>query len=357
MLVTGIEIFSGAGGMSVGAGMAGINTKLAIEIDKYAALTFKHNHPDSIVLQTDIRSIKSDDIKPFLSEDIDDLVLFGGPPCQGFSKSNLRTRNLLNANNWLFEEFLRITKLVKPQCVVLENVYGLIGTEKGIFLESIIKGLNKLGYDIQFSVLNAMDFGVPQNRERVFIVGTRENVKFKFPVPEKQNRVTVLEALDDLPLLLNGEQAHEKPYVKPARFKYAQLLRAGLELSSNHNVSRNNSTVIDRYKYVPQGGNWKNIPNDLLANTYKDSSRCHTGIYHRLNEDLPSVVIGNYRKNMLIHPWQDRGLSVREAARLQSFPDYFKFLGNLGNQQQQVGNAVPPLLAKAVFENIVKSFN
>jgi DNA (cytosine-5)-methyltransferase 1 len=117
-------------------------------------------------------------------------------------------------------------------------------------------------------------------------------------------------------------------------------------------VSKNSKSVIERYAYIPQGGNWEDIPETLMKN-YADRSRCHTGIYHRLKEDAPSVTIGNYRKAMLIHPWEDRGLSVREAARLQSFPDNYQFMGSIGFQQQQVSNAVPPLLAKAVFEMIV----
>jgi DNA (cytosine-5)-methyltransferase 1 len=122
----------------------------------------------------------------------------------------------------------------------------------------------------------------------------------------------------------------------------------------NHLVTRNSELVIERYKYIPQGGNWEHIPEHLMKN-YKDKSRCHTGIYRRLDNNKPSVVIGNYRKNMLIHPTQNRGLSVREAARLQSFPDSFVFKGSIGFQQQQVGNAVPPLLAKALFSSILKA--
>lgn len=121
--------------------------------------------------------------------------------------------------------------------------------------------------------------------------------------------------------------------------------------SSNNLVTKSSPEIIKRYRYVPQGGNWQNIPENLM-NNYKDTTRCHTGIYHRLKEDEPSVVLGNFRKNMLIHPQQDRGLSVREAARLQSFPDWYEFVGSIGFQQQQVGNAVPPLLAKAVFTAI-----
>jgi DNA (cytosine-5)-methyltransferase 1 len=129
-------------------------------------------------------------------------------------------------------------------------------------------------------------------------------------------------------------------------------MRGKLKLCSGHIVTQNKDYIIDRYKYIKQGENWKSIPDDLMDN-YTNSSRCHSGIYHRLCDNEPSVVIGNYRKNMLIHPWENRGLSVREAARLQSFPDWYQFCGGIGYQQQQVGNAVPPLLAKEVFKSIL----
>jgi DNA (cytosine-5)-methyltransferase 1 len=130
-------------------------------------------------------------------------------------------------------------------------------------------------------------------------------------------------------------------------------MRNGNAECTGHLVTNNATEIIERYKHIPQGGNWENIPEKLLSN-YTDRTRCHTGIYRRLRENRPSVVLGNYRKNMLIHPWQDRGLSVREAARLQSFPDWYEFQGSIGFQQQQVGNAVPPLLAKAVFTALME---
>jgi DNA (cytosine-5)-methyltransferase 1 len=133
-------------------------------------------------------------------------------------------------------------------------------------------------------------------------------------------------------------------------------MRDGLAVSRNHLVTRNADFILERYRFVPPGGNWEDIPIRLMKN-YADRDRCHTGIYHRLRLDEPSKVIGNYRKNMVIHPSQNRGLSVREAARLQSFPDSFVFKGSIGFQQEQVGNAVPPLLAKAVFDAIVRSAN
>lgn len=345
----GIEIFSGVGGMSLGATMAGIDVVMAVEINKEAASTFQINHPNALVINQDIRLLKDIPIKVGRKEQ---KVLFGGPPCQGFSKSNKKTRNKDNPNNWLFEEFLRIAKLWKPDWIVLENVQGLLETAGGAFLEEILKGFNKEGYSLNYKVLNAMNFGVPQNRERFFLVGSLHGAKYTFPEKIITQPVTVSDALSDLPILTNGFPDIDLPYKISAESEYARLLRNGNSICVNNGVSTNTEMVLNRYKYIPQGGNWQNIPKELM-HTYEDASRCHTGIYHRLNEKKPSVVIGNYRKNMLIHPWQDRGLSVREAARLQSFPDNFKFVGSLNSKQQQVGNAVPPLLSKEVFTKLM----
>jgi DNA (cytosine-5)-methyltransferase 1 len=166
-------------------------------------------------------------------------------------------------------------------------------------------------------------------------------------------KVTVRDALSDLPCLENGSNADILPYLRDADNEYAMSMRGTLTHCTGHLVTKNSEQVIKRYNHIKQGENWESIPVELMQN-YTDPARCHTGIYHRLRDDKPSVVIGNYRKNMLIHPWSNRGLSVREAARLQSFPDDYIFTGSIGFQQQQVGNAVPPLLAKKVFELITK---
>lgn len=344
----GIEIFSGAGGMSTGALMAGVDVKAAIDIDSEALNTFGFNHPNATTINSDIRRIKKIPVEIPVNEQ---LALFGGPPCQGFSKSNHRTRNKENPNNWLFEEYVRLTKTWHPDWIVLENVRGMVETEGGYFLEEVLKSLEKVGYTVQYKVLNAADFGVPQNRERLFIVGSLHGEKYVFPEKNISKPVTVKQALNDLPELSNGNQDIELPYKSSNYSLYAKGLREDNRICFNNAVSTNTPEVIKRYKYIPQGGNWKNVPQRLMT-SYTDSSRCHSGIYHRLDESKPSVVIGNYRKNMLIHPKQDRGLSVREAARLQSFPDSYIFKGSLGSQQQQVGNAVPPYLAKAIFSNM-----
>ncbi|MFA5770964.1 MAG: DNA cytosine methyltransferase, partial [Patescibacteria group bacterium] len=280
-------------------------------------------------------------------------ILFGGPPCQGFSSSNQKTRNKNNKNNWLFKEYLRLTKEQKPDWVIVENVKGIIETEDGFFFEIIINELKKLGYTSNYAILNAANYGVPQIRNRVFIVGSLHGIKYEFPETVTKKHFTVNEAISDLPNLKSGANYHELDYKSEAKNKYQIFMRKKSKKAVNNFVTANCDLVLKRYKHIPQGGNWQDIPDTLMKN-YIDFTRCHTGIYHRLKEDKPSVVIGNYRKNMLIHPTEDRGLSVREAARLQSFPDTFHFYGSIGFQQQQVGNSVPPLLAKAIFDRILK---
>jgi len=238
--------------------------------------------------------------------------------------------------------------------VVFENVKGLLETEDGFFLEAVLGGFKKLGYTTSHFVLNSANFGVPQKRNRLFIIGSLHGVEVATPKSTVRRFRTVREAIEDLPELENGEAPDLAEYSTAAKSDYARNMRKRLQECRNNVVTYNAPRILRRYSYIPQGGNWEYIPDTLMKN-YKDASRCHTGIYRRLKENEPSVVIGNFRKNMLIHPWKDRGLSVREAARLQSIPDWFQFAGSIGFQQQQVGNLVPPLLAEAVFKKILES--
>lgn len=346
----GIDLFAGAGGLSLGAMQAGIEVRMAVESNPYAAATYSWNHPHTRVYMGDIRKLK----KINISKERKNTILFGGPPCQGFSTSNQKTRNLNNPGNWLFLEFFRIAKLWKPDWIVLENVTGIADTEGGIFLEQIHAKFKSLDYTVSMLVLNAVDYGVPQKRHRFFAVGSLQGISIRQPIPSVSRYVAVREAISDLPDLPNGAEFGCIPYKCSAKYNYARCMRGRQKQTTGHLVTMNTPLVVRRYKHIPQGGNWRDIPGKLMSN-YADRYRCHTGIYYRLKEDEPSVVIGNYRKNMLVHPTQDRGLSVREAARLQSFPDSYEFKGSIGFQQQQVGNAVPPLLAKAVF-NTIKSY-
>jgi DNA (cytosine-5)-methyltransferase 1 len=348
--LVGIDLFAGAGGMSLGAVLAGIEVVLAVELDPWAARTYHTNHPETEICEEDIRSLSSRRLKSIPKGR--KTVVFGGPPCQGFSYSNLRTRSSKNPENWLYLEFLRVVEALSPEWVVFENVCGIVNTAGGLFVKEVIDRLSP-HYTLSYGLLNAMHHGVPQNRARFFLVGSRSGVRFRMPRPSRSEPVTVHEAISDLPVLANGAAVSWMPYRTPSASRYARRMRDGQEGSSNHLVTRNADNIVKRYSHVPQGGNWEDIPARMMRN-YTDRSRCHTGIYHRLRYDTPSVVIGNFRKNMLIHPEQDRGLSVREAARIQSFPDSYEFQGSIGFQQQQVGNAVPPLLAKAVFHQVVR---
>lgn len=347
----GIDLFSGAGGMSVGAVRAGINSRLAVESDINAASTYAAAHPDCKIFCNDIRDLSRYRIRQVPKGD-SGTVVFGGPPCQGFSYSNSRTRNVENENNWLFEEFLRVVRVWHPDWVVFENVRGIVDTANGVFLDSIVERFDKLKYSLAFGLLNASDFGVPQDRTRFFLIGCRHKRSVELPTPSKGRAPTVWDAIRDLPALENGSSESWRSYSRRKPSPYAKSLRSKSKRCPNHLVTRNSKLVLKRYKFVPEGGNWSNIPERLMKN-YADKSRCHTRIYHRLSRDAPSVVIGNFRKNMLIHPFEDRGLSVREAARIQSFPDSMEFMGSIGFQQQQVGNAVPPMLAEAVFRQIL----
>lgn len=350
-MLYGIDIFSGAGGLSLGAEMAGIKISHAVEINPSAAKTFLRNHKGAEVHQGDIKDIKSSDL---ISQNHPVFVIMRGPPCQGFSLSNTRTRNMENKNNFLFLEFVRLVKEIKPTWFVLENVWGLTNINEGRTKTMIENCFQELGYKVKSGVLWASDYGVPQKRNRFFMVGNKNGIEFEFPKPFDYE-VTVEEAIADLPILANGQMLAEAPYMIPFEQSsdYAQQMRKESDVATQNYVSRNNELVIERYRHIPQGGNWRNIPDCLMKN-YADKGRCHSGIYKRLVASKPSVVISNYRKSMLIHPSQDRGLSVREAARLQSFPDNFIFEGPISHIQQQIGNAVPPLLAKAVFSQIVK---
>jgi DNA (cytosine-5)-methyltransferase 1 len=337
--------------MSLGAIWAGVSVKTAIDKDPYATSTYRTNHPEVDVRTCDISALERLGIE---RKKTDRLILFGGPPCRGFSTSNQRTRSLRNPTNWLFSEFLRHTAQLHPDWVIFENVRGLLETEGGFFFDQVVSKLRKQGYTVSHWLLNAADFGVPQKRWRVFVIGSLHGVIPKMPTGITTQRVTVADAILDLPVLRNGASVDRMPYRSRPHSSYAEDMRVDLEGCTNHLVTRNDPRILERYKYIPRGGNWKDIPRKLMK-SYAAPERCHTGIYKRLRLDAPSIVIGNFRKNMLIHPTQTRGLSVREAARLQSFPDSFKFIGTIGLQQQQVGNAVPPLLAKAVFASILKA--
>lgn len=348
----GIDLFAGAGGLSLGAELAGIDVLVAIEQEKNAVATYRKNHQNTTIINDDIHNVDARTLLPNLD---DTLIVFGGPPCQGYSYSNKKTRTTDNPNNSLFLEFLRVVEECKPTWFLFENVEGFKQFQNGEVREEVKRLFEQLRYKVNDGILLASRFGVPQNRHRYFMVGNNKGISFHFP-EGSDVKLSVDDAISDLPILQNGEMSESLPYRNNANkaSKYARLMREGSRKSKQNYVSRNEEYVIERYKYIGQGQNWRAIPDELMQN-YANKNNCHSGIYRRLIASKPSVVISNYRKNMLIHPYEDRGLSVREAARLQSFPDKYLFEGSIQKMQQQIGNAVPPLLAKAVFEQIIRA--
>ena len=215
--------------------------------------------------------------------------MLGGPPCQGFSTANQRTRGLDNPSNLLWVHFIHHVRSIQPEFVVFENVKGFVETAKGFFFASIVKELKRLGYHVEHTVLNALDYGVPQRRTRLFVVAAR-SASGLLPAPASDPPATVRDAIRDLPVLLNGAAIQRADYRTNPHSEYAAQLRGGSDACTNNLVTRNAEHVVRRYAHIPPGGNWKCVPRRLMLN-YADRSRCHDHIYHRLAWDKPSIVI------------------------------------------------------------------
>ena len=350
-----VDLFSGAGGLSLGFQRAGFEIASWLEIDPNAAATLRANHPNhgleyDPVINHDIRYVGVSEIEARLNQigatRVD--VLVGGPPCKGYSRTNKQTRTKDNPLNYLYQHYLGLARQLKPRMIVMENVSDIRTFANGEVVDDIKFELECMGYTVHpIETLDASHFGVPQVRHRTIIIAHQKRMRFAYPDRTCFEPVTVWDAIADLPTVKNGNLADELAYSADPSTPYQRAIRGEQDRVYNNLVTRNGELVLKRYKHIPQGGNWRNIPDELMQN-YADKERCHNWIYRRLPEGRPSVTITNFRKNMLIHPREDRGLSVREAARLQSFPDSYRFCGGIAHQQQQVADAVPPLMAEAL---------
>lgn len=301
-------------------------------------------------------------------------VLLGGPPCQGFSTANSQ-RDPDHPLNDLVLTFADYANALKPKIAVVENVPGLAHRFQSDPHSKLALLLRKLrqNFHCYHTILNAVDYGVPQLRQRFFLIAVNRdldldiNAETVFPKPtygpgRQRDYVTVRDAIADLPRVSNGGGLRERTYTPRSSLSaFVRQARrfAPSDVLWDHVVSRNSDYVIRRYSLIPPGGNLQSIKRRIW--NYYDISQAHSNIYRRLLWDEPSVTIGNFRKSMIIHPGQDRGLSLREAARLQSLPDWFGFVPNssgdgrdgLNHHQQQVGNAVSFLLTTAISEHIM----
>lgn len=342
-----LDLFCGAGGLSLGFQMSGFNIIGGIDFNEYAMQTHKKNFPEGVNLCIDIKTFDDTQVLNLFKEEVD--VIVGGPPCQGFSSANQwQSEEEKVEKNLLFYEYMRVVKLLKPKIFVIENVRQILTNNNSYAKNEIMKISEQLGYKVSFSVLNAAEYGVPQKRIRAFIIGVDEKLNkiFNFDKLEKKDIITVKEALSDLYELENKENIKR---LNINLSNYQRLMKQNSNsIIYNHEIKYPMNKVQERIKFVPQGGNWKDVPEELW-DTQRNNR--HSSAYRRLKENDISITIDTGHMNYF-HPIFNRVPTVRESARLQSFPDDFVFLGSKTAQFMQVGNAVPPLLAKEIADKI-----
>lgn len=352
-MLNAIDLFSGAGGLLTGLINTNYNVLFSVEIDKAAVQTHHLNFPDIPIFDDDIRNLTTDKILEFTKGQQVDLVV-GGPPCQGFSVFG--KRRFINTKgynpkeddrNKLVYEYIRIVKELRPKYFFMENVKGFLSLDGGLFIKEVISEFNRIGYtNIEFDVFNAADYGVPQKRQRMLMVGNRIGEKVTFPIPTHFEKSTLFDE------------------------KYTIVGQAIMDLVDkteddipNHVPLKHKDVVAERMSYVKEGKKLviDDIPEHLLNSTRPDSTtgkvKNYSHIYKRLHRNEPANTLVPGHNAFPIHPTLNRTLTVREAARIQTFPDSHTFCGTRQQQCIQVGNAVPPLLAEKFFIHIAIDIN
>lgn len=393
-----LDLFSGAGGFSLGFQKAGCQILGAIEFDKWAADTFEFNHKGSKVLLGDIRKFSNEFIAKEIKKKPD--IIIGGPPCQGFSICTKNAGDPKDPRNSLFIEFVRIAKYFMPSIIVMENVPNIMNakTKKGEMVVDIIEAeFSSLGYNVNKKILTASDYGVPQRRQRFVLVATKKKIKQPFPqkkyITEEEKKSflplvdgdisklkdcpTLWDAISDLPDIEACEGAEEMEYTHEAKNDFQKLCREGASKLYNHLAMKHTKRVVERFKLMK----WGESVSDITDERFKQRKRNGNGIVsdkpydqnnRRMHPDricntITAAFYGNF-----VHPYKNRNFTAREGARIQSFPDSYVFLGKptvvskklleregrKGEaflcQYSQIGNAVPPLMAQAIAENIIR---
>lgn len=348
MKPTVIDLFAGVGGLSLGFEMAGFEVVLANEIDPSIAEAYKKNRPGTKMIVEDITKLPVDET--FGSYEGKATAIIGGPPCQGFSQKGSR-KSINDPRNFLFRYYFEVVKRVKPKYFVIENVPNLLTTEEGYFKDEIVELFSGIGYAVSCGVLCAADFGVPQDRRRTCILGklgATEPVSLPRP---NGIRTTVWDAISDLSYLESGEGAEEQGYRNAPQSNYQRMLRAGSDELCNHIATRHSKVTLERLKMIaPECGK------EMLPEEHHTKS-IYSGTWCRMKKDgIAKTITTRYdtpSSGEFTHPYLNRAITTREAARIQSFPDTFHFYGSKSSQMKQVGNAVPPLLGKAIAECIL----
>lgn len=339
--LTFIDLFSGCGGMSLGFKNAGYKGLLAIDFWQDALTTYARNFNGTRTLCADLSKTDAEQVKKMLGIPTIDAII-GGPPCQGFSVAGKRIVD--DERNRLYKSFVNFVRVFAPRAFVMENVPNILSIGQGIVRESIFEDFSNLGYTVSYRVLNSSDYGVPQNRKRAVFVGLRGGGTFDFPEPTASAPVTSEEAISDLPETSLPDGAE---YVIPPQSSFQELCRADSKGVFNHDVTVHTKRTQEIIAMVPDGGNYKSLPQELWS-----TRKVHIA-WTRLNSGRPSFTI-DCGHNHHFHYKYNRVPTVRESARIQSFPDSFVFVGNKGSQLRQVGNAVPSLMANAIANSLNK---
>ncbi len=346
-----VELFSGAGGLGLGLTQAGFQIVFANDIEKDFANSFKQNHNSVDILTSDIRNIDFKKQIFKLGNPVVDLIS-GGPPCQGFS--TVGSKNIGDSRNNLFYEFLRAIKEIDPKYILFENVSGFRNLYKGIAYQTLLSELNLLGYDICSGILDASNFGLPQIRKRTIILGWKKGlppVSLPVSTHQEEEKFTLIEAISDLPEL--GDNDSASAYKCRPLNDYQKNMRSGIKILSEHNSSNYGEKMKKILKLIPKGGSINDIPPSLRPKKFFNNT------YARLLPHCPGPTItrnfGTPSSSRCVHPFQNRALSTREGARLQGFPDSYKFFGSKTSKNLQIGNAVPPIFGKILGTEIIKS--
>jgi len=356
--LTAVDLFSGAGGLSIGIERAGFEVVLANEIEKDFAKTYSLNHSKTKMLNCDIHTVDFSYELSTLGIKIEEIdLLCGGPPCQGFS--TVGSKNKKDPRNSLFYEFIRATIEIEPKYILFENVSGFKKMYDGVAYKTILKELEDLGYSAISSVLEASDYGLPQNRQRTIILGWRKDcIPMSFPeITHFQEtnlfggikKLCLMDAISDLPPLTFNDENHS--YFLPPQNNYQKILRGNESILTEHNSSDYGDKMKEILQLVPEGGTVNDLPEHLRPKNYFNNT------YSRLFPYQPSPTItrnfGTPSSSRCIHPFQPRALSTREGARLQGFPDSYKFYGSKTSKNLQIGNAVPPIFGEVIAKEIV----
>lgn len=349
-----LDLFCGAGGFSYGMDKnPHFSTVVALDVDGESANTFKKNMPDTEVIVGDITDSEVKEKVVLTAKEAKVNMIIGGPPCQGYSMKG-KKMGLQDPRNFLFREYLNVVKEVKPEIFIIENVKGLLLASNGWFRDEILKAIRELGYFVEYGVINAADFGVPQSRERAIFICSKSK-PISLPKPTITTITTVRDAIGDLSYLESGEGDFEQKYITEAQCDYQKKMRAGSTVLYNHKASNHKQVAIDKLKMIPPEQGKECLPVEMHGNQKFKTT------WGRLKWDDVSPTIdtrfdasSNGTNN---HPYLNRAITPREAARIQSFDDKFVFYGSKVYVRKQIGNAVPPLMAKAIADNVYLKYH